>query len=78
MYGCIERQLLQICLPAGDTGALLLSDAMDLYYYQVTDLIIIHSAAPTGRFLHRFPAAVRGLCVCASLCVCVCVLVGMS
>ena len=74
IYSCIECQLLQICLPVDDVGALLLSDAMDLYYYQVNEVTIIQDnpVAPTERFLYRFPAAVQGL----HICVCVCVLVG--
>ena len=54
--------MFQFCLPTGDNGALLISDAMDLYYYQVNEVTVLgfDPVAPTQRYLHTFPAAVRG------------------
>ena len=55
---------------ADEAGALLLANGTDILYYQVNDITVANTfnpILPTKRFLHTFPATVRGSCVCVCL-----------
>ena len=71
---CSGERLI-FCFAADDPGALLVANAMEVFYYQVNDATISESipVVNTRALLYTFNSTVRGVHVYVSTCVRVCV-----